>query len=215
MTPKIRILIADDHELVREGIKSRLTISGEMEICGEADNGKDAVKLYSEVSPDIVFLDISMPEMSGLEAAEKILAQDPESRILFLSIYDNPEYVNEALRIGAKGYLLKDVSREEMDIAVKAIHNGGTYLGSKVSQTFQPDRSAQATPQEKRCPYSLSTREKQVLTEIALGAKNKAIAEKLSISVRTVESHRLTLREKTGGGNAVELSRIASELGLV
>lgn len=212
MSKKIRIFIADDHELVREGIKARLTLDGEMTICGEADNGRDAVQQCQEVVPDIIFLDISMPEMSGLEAAQHILEHTPKSRIIFLSIYDNPEYVNEALRIGAKGYLLKDVSREEMDIAVKAIHNGGTYLGSKISQAFQPERLSGS---EERCRYNLSMREKQVLAEVALGSKNKAIAEKLNISVRTVESHRLTLREKTGGGNAVELSRIASDLGLV
>lgn len=212
MNDKIRIFLADDHELVRDGIKSRLTLSGEMVICGEAANGAQAVKACRETSPDVIFLDISMPEMSGLEAAKEILAEDENARIIFLSIYDNPEYVREALRIGAKGYLLKDVSREEMILAVKAIHNGGTYLGSKVSQTAM---SASQNQTNMTCKYNLSDRERQVLVEIANGSKNKTIAEKLNLSVRTVESHRLTLREKTGGGNAAELFRIASDLGLV
>ncbi|MDJ0614598.1 MAG: response regulator transcription factor [Rhizobiaceae bacterium] len=211
MSGSIRIFIADDHELVRDGIKSRLTLSGEMVICGEAENGARAVKLCKEISPDIIFLDISMPEMSGLDAAKEILENDPDARIVFLSIYDNPEYVREALRIGAKGYLLKDVSREEMTLAVKAIHNGGTYLGSKVSQSVVSGEQKQPAA----CKYNLSERERQVLIEIANGSKNKTIAEKLNLSVRTVESHRLTLREKTGGGNAAELFRIANELGLI
>lgn len=208
----IKIFIADDHELVRDGIKSRLTLSGEMEICGEAENGRIAVEKCKSLSPDVIFLDISMPELSGLDAARQILADNPEARIIFLSIYDNHEYVREALRIGAKGYLLKDVSREEMTLAVRAINNGGTYLGSKVSQNFtQLEQPSTA----KQCKYNLSTRERQVLIEVASGAKNKAIAEKLHLSVRTVESHRLSLREKTGGGNAAELTRIANEIGLI
>lgn len=212
MTDTIRILIADDHELVRDGIKSRLTLSAEMVVCGEAENGTQAVSLFNEISPDIVLLDISMPNMSGLEAATAILDQSPDARIIFLSIYDNPEYVREALRIGAKGYLLKDVSREEMALAVKAIHNGGTYLGSKVSQNILASSSDK---KPEACKYNLSDRERQVLIEVANGSKNKTIAEKLNLSVRTVESHRLTLREKTGGGNAAELFRIANELGLI
>ncbi len=208
----IRILIADDHELVREGLKARLSISSSMEICGEAESGIQAIVMDKELDPDITFLDISMPGMTGLETAEKILEQSPHRKIMFLSIYDNPEYIREALRIGAKGYLLKDVTREEMSSAVHAVHTGGTYLGSKVGQVFNATGSQGATPS---CNYNLSDRERQILIEIAHGSKNKAIAEKLNISVRTVESHRLTLREKTGGGNAAELFRIASELGFV
>lgn len=211
MSNKIRIFIADDHELVREGIKARLMLSGEMDICGEAANGDEAISGCADTDPDIVFLDISMPEKGGFEAGTEILKSDPNARIIYLSIYDNPEYVREALRIGAKGYLLKDVSREEMTIAVKAIYNGGTYLGSKVSRDL--DAAEPETFEE--CRYRLSDREREILVEIAKGAKNKTIAEKLNLSVRTVESHRLTLREKTGGGNAAELSRIASELGLI
>ena len=212
-SPKaIRILIADDHELVREGLKARLSISNSMEICGEAESGSQAIAMDRELDPDIIFLDISMPGMTGLEAAEKILQQSPHRKVMFLSIYDNPEYIREALRIGAKGYLLKDVTREEMNSAVLAVHTGGTYLGSKVGQAFN---SASDRHEKPKCQYNLSDRERQVLVEIANGSKNKAIAKKLNISVRTVESHRFTLREKTGGGNAAELFRIASKLGLV
>ncbi|MEL7428581.1 MAG: response regulator transcription factor [Pseudomonadota bacterium] len=212
MKAKIRVFIADDHELVRDGIKSRLLLSKNTEICGEATNGRDAISQCRDLLPDIIFLDISMPEVSGLDAAREILESHPELKVVFLSIYDNPEYVREALRIGAKGYLLKDVSREEMMIAVQAIYNGGTYLGSRISHDMAQSSTVEAA---QACKYKLSERERQVLAEIARGLRNKAIAEKLNLSVRTVESHRLTLREKTGGGNAVELSRIAAELKLL
>lgn len=208
----IKILIADDHDLVREGLVARLSISDNMEVCGEADNGISALQKAQSLKPDIIFLDISMPGMSGLEVAKKILSASPESKIIFLSVYDNPEYIHEALRIGAKGYLLKDISREEMMIAVNAVYNGGTYLGSKVAQAFD---SSSTQSQNTASNYKLSEREKEVLAAIALGDTNKIIAEKLSISVRTVESHRLAIREKTGGGNAAALFKIANELGLV
>ena len=208
---KIRILIADDHDLVREGLVARLNISENMEVCGEANNGLVALEKAQSLKPDIIFLDISMPKMTGLEAAEKILAASPDNKIIFLSVYDNPEYIHEALRIGAKGYLLKDISREEMNLAVTAVFNGGTYLGSKVAQAFDTKQTSDKPHNQ----YKLSERERQVLAEIALGVTNKEIAEKLKISVRTVESHRLAIREKTGGGNAAALFKIANELGLV
>ncbi|MEM7067346.1 MAG: response regulator transcription factor [Pseudomonadota bacterium] len=208
---KIRILIVDDHALVREGIKSRLQLSDSMEVCGEAGSAEEAIAKDKELEPDLIFLDISMPGMTGLEAAKAILGQSPYRKIMFLSIYDNPEYVTEALRVGAKGYLLKDVSKEEMSTAVNAVFSGGTYLGSKVGQNLQAEIKPDICESDQ---YNLSERERQVLSEIAKGSKNKIIAKKLNISVRTVESHRLTLREKTGGGNAAELFRIASELGL-
>lgn len=209
---KIRILIADDHDLVREGLVARLGISNTMEICGEASTGAQAYHMAKEHKPDIIFLDISMPGMTGLEAARKILIECPNAKIIFLSVYDNPEYVHEALRIGAKGYLLKDISREEMLLAVNAIYNGGTYLGSRVAQAFD-NKNSQSDNAENL--YKLSNREKEVLSQIALGVTNREIAEKLKISVRTVESHRLAIREKTGGGNAAALFKIADELGLV
>lgn len=208
----IRILIADDHDLVREGLTARLGLSKEMDICGEAANGKDAIALVERLDPDIIFLDISMPDMTGLEVAKSLLNSKAGRKIIFLSIYDNPEYVREALRIGAKGYLLKDISREEMIVAVKAVYNGGTYLGSKVTQLFDLDTSEKSG---KTCKYKLSEREREILFKIAKGETNKSIAEELNISVRTVESHRYAIREKTGGGNAADLARIADELGMV
>lgn len=208
---KIRILIADDHDLVREGLSARLALTDNVEICGEAASGLEVIEKSKVLDPDIIFLDISMPEMTGLEAAKSILEYTPDSKIMFLSIYDNPEYIHEALRIGAKGYMLKDVNREEMTIAINAIYNGGTYLGAKVAAAF----SSTVKQVELPSAYNLTGREKQVLSKIAKGDANREIANSLNISVRTVESHRMSVREKTGGGNAADLFRIANELGLV
>lgn len=209
----INILIADDHDLVREGLAARINISKNMNICCEVSNGFDAVTKANELKPDVVFLDISMPEMSGLDAAKEILKSDPNSKIVFLSVYDNQEYVHEALRIGAKGYLLKDISRDEMITAVNAVYSGGVYLSSKIAANMvtNPDENHKKA----ECQYNLSNREREVLVEIATGATNKEIAQKLDISVRTVESHRMAIREKTGGGNSAALFKIANELGLV
>lgn len=205
----INILIVDDHDLVRDGIKARIALSENIDVCGEANCGADAIKLATELKPDIIFLDISMPNMNGLEAAEKIIDTCPETKILFLSIYDNPEYIHEAFRVGAKGYMLKDVSREEMAVAVNAVHNGGTYLGSNIAEIFTQKISK---PETENCVYNLTNREREVLWLISKGSSNKEIAASLEISVRTVESHRMAIREKTGGGNAADLARIANTL---
>lgn len=207
----VKVMIVDDHELVRDGIIARLQLSENIAICGQAANGKEACLLARKLQPDVIFLDISMPEMNGLEAASQILSDCPSSKILFLSIYDNPEYVREAIKIGAKGYLLKDVTADEMLTALFAVHKGGTYLGSKVAYALTADSRDDATNEK----YNLTQREKEVLQGIAKGTSNKEIAEALSISVRTVESHRMSIREKTSGGNAATLSIIAQELNLL
>ncbi|MFK7902675.1 MAG: response regulator [Nitratireductor sp.] len=209
---KIRILIADDHDLVREGITARLSMTDDIDVCGEASNGPDVIAKAKELKPDIIFLDISMPKMTGLEAATQILKDTPNTKIIFLSIYDNSEYINEALRIGAKGYMLKDVSREEMALAMYMVYTGGTYLGSKVAASFGKEDSEENSDE---FDFNLTKREQEILRRIAEGTPNREIADSLNISVRTVESHRMSLREKTGGGNAADLFRIAKDLGLV
>ena len=209
-SPKIRVMIVDDHELVRDGIAARLQMNPDIVICGQASNGRDACMMARSTQPDVIFLDISMPGMNGLEAAREILENSPSSKILFLSIYDNPEYIREAIRIGAKGYILKDVSADEMLTALLAVHKGGTYLGSKLAIAL----TSEAPTDQGKEKYNLTQREKEVLQRIANGKTNKEIADELEISVRTVESHRMSIREKTGGGNAASLSIIAQELNL-
>lgn len=211
MTPTINLLIVDDHDLLREGIVARLSDVSNIKIIGQGRNGKEAIALCKEHEPDVLLMDISMPKMNGLEAAKEINLLGLKTRILFLSIYDDNEYVQEALRIGASGFVLKDVSKPEMLNAIKSVSEGAIYLGPKVAASLQS-----ATPQMsgKIKDYGLTNRERQVLSLIAEGHLNKEIAYRLDISIRTVESHRSVIRDKTGGGNAATLARIARQLGL-
>lgn len=211
---KIRLIIADDHDLVREGIHSRLVTEANIDVVGEAKNGREAIELCGLHEPDLLLLDISMPELNGLEAARIIRQDMPDVKILFLSVYDNEEYVQEALRIGANGFVLKDVSKAEMLNAIRMASQGATYLGPKLSKSLSQSMGAATNGQPCVSDYGLTNREKQVLSAISKGMPNKQIAEDMKISVRTVESHRMSIREKTGGGNAVMLTKIATELGL-
>lgn len=211
----IRLIIADDHDLVREGIHGRLVDEAGIDLVGEAQNGQQAIELCQSLSPDLVLLDVSMPELNGLETAKIIRRDMPDIKILFLSVYDNQEYVMEALRIGANGFVLKDVSKPEMLSAIKLVVSGGTYLGPKLSGSVVGSQDTPIVhPALQRNDYGLTNREKQVLAAISHGMTNKDIADQMNISVRTVESHRMSIRDKTGGGNAVMLTKIAAELGL-
>ncbi|MEP1209612.1 MAG: response regulator transcription factor [Rhizobiaceae bacterium] len=203
----VRLLIVDDHELVRDGIRARLESEQGLEIIGEAENGRQAVSLVEQLQPDLVMLDINMPEMNGLDAVEEIRDRDLPCNILMLSLYDNSEYVRRAIDLGTNGYLLKDVSQSEMAKAIKIAAKGGFYVSESLSHSLADEDGAND-------PYNLTDREREILAAIAAGKLNKQIAGELDISVRTVESHRSAIRQKTGGGNAAGLTRIAAELGL-
>lgn len=202
----VKVLIADDHELVRDGIRARFEGETKIEIVGEASNGKEAIELISQVDPDLILLDINMPEMNGFETLEKMRKLGLEQRVLFLSLYDNTEYVRRAKALGASGYMLKDVSQDEMIATIYKASNGGFWVNSSLDDCLnQPDSEM----------LVLTEREQEILTAIAVGKLNKQIAGELDISVRTVESHRSAIRQKTGGGNAASLAKIASDLGLL
>jgi DNA-binding NarL/FixJ family response regulator len=207
----IKLIIVDDHDLLREGISARLSDVAYVDIVAEGSNGQEAIDLCKQYDPDVLLMDISMPIMNGLEAAKKIKELGLRTRILFLSIYDDNEYIQEALRIGASGFVLKDVSKPEMLNAIKSVADGATYLGPKVAASLQTQSNEHAKTAE---AYGLTNREKQVLALIAEGHLNKEIAYRLNISIRTVESHRSAIRDKTGGGNAATLAKIARDLGL-
>ena len=202
----IKLLIADDHELVRDGIKARLEEEASIEIVGEAANGSEAIALMKELTPDLVLLDINMPELNGFETVEEMRKLHIKHKVLFLSLYDNKEYVRRAKVLGANGYMLKDVSQNEMIDTIKNAVRGGFHVTSELDDCF--DEAAEELP-------TLTEREQEVLAAIAVGKLNKQIAGELNISVRTIESHRSAIRQKTGGGNAASLAKIASDLGLL
>ena len=210
MKEKTRIVIADDHALVRDGIRARLELEESIEIVAEAEDGFQAIEKARNFQPDILMLDISMPKCNGLEAAEQIHTVSPGSRILFLSMHDNPEYVRAAVKSGASGFLLKDIGAIDMVKAIQTISQGGYYFSKNISvDALKPSEEKPANP------FNLTEREIEVLRGIALGKANKEIAGDLGIGVRTVESHRQRMRDKLGGGNAAQLTHMAMELGLV
>ena len=201
----ISLAIVDDHEMLRDGLKARFSDKPDFTIVGEGETGEDAIALYDNLKPDVLLTDIAMPDMNGLDAAATILDHNPKARIVFLSVYDDPQYVAEAMRIGAKGFVLKDVDKHEMCQAIRRVAQGGTYFANKALKALE-GRVTQ---------IDLTNREREVLREIAKGHSNKEIAHRLELSVRTVESHRSSIREKSGGGNAAALAKLADEMGLV
>lgn len=206
----LTIVIADDHALVRDGIRARLELEDNLKIVAEATDGNEAVTQTRLHQPDIVMLDISMPHCNGLEAARLIRQENQDCRIIFLSMHDNPEYVQAAMQAGANGFLLKDVCAQGMISAIASVAAGGFYFSKSVSLAALNEDADKSDN-----PYNLTDREMDVLTGIAQGKANKEIAGDLGIGVRTVESHRQRMRDKIGGGNAAQLTHIAMEMGLV
>lgn len=210
----IRVLVADDHALVREGIRHVLDAEPGIDVIAEAANGSDAVALAMQHRPDVVVLDITMPEETGLKAAARLREALPETKVLLLSMHDHLEYVREGMRIGTHGYILKDSAGEELRAAIRAVHAGGTFFSPAVVKrmTGAPPASDAAGA---AALESLTPRERDVLQGVANGLTNKAIAGELGISPRTVEAHRESLMRKLQIHNVAGLTRLAIEAGLV
>lgn len=210
-TRPIRILIADDHAVVRRGFRLILESQPGLEVIGEACTGHDAVAQAIALEPDLVILDVSMPELNGIEATRRIVEQVPRTRVLALSMHRDGVYVREMLRAGAKGYLLKDADDEALIDAVQAVARGDAYLSPSVADSVLTDYRRHVTN-----PLDLlSTREREVLQLISEGRTNKDIAQLLSLSVHTVDSHRSRLMEKLNLNSTGELVRFAIRNGLV
>ena len=212
----IRVLIADDHAVVREGIRHVLSSDIGFEVVGEAADGAEAVSLAKTLQPDVVVLDLSMPELSGLDAAARIRATMPDVCILILSIHDHEEYVLQSVRAGAHGYLRKDSSPAELRGAIRALYDGGSFFSAPVARTLSSALRNERLGEERQGRIAnLTARERDVLVEIARGATNKEIASRFGISVRTVESHRETVMKKLGVRGVASLTRLAIDAGLL
>ncbi|MBU2707174.1 response regulator transcription factor [Zooshikella marina] len=206
MDQHIRILLVDDHVLVQEGIRARLSQQSNLDVVAVASDGESALQKIENTAIDVVLMDISMPGMNGIQVLQHIKARYPDLVVLILTMHDNREYLLSALRSGASGYVLKDVSAAELINAIEVVFHGGTYLSRSVSQTLldtQPGTTASNTP--------LTPREQMVLTLLAEGECSKHIAAKLHISVRTVETHRQKIKRKLGINSTAELTRYAIE----
>jgi two-component system response regulator NreC len=207
----IRILLADDHSLVRHGFRMILAAQSDMEIVGEAGNGREAVELGEKLKPDVVVMDVTMPELNGIEATRRLIELSPRTRVLALSMHKDAVYVREILRAGARGYLLKDSADADLLAAVRAVAKGEGYLSPGVSDAVLSDYRRHVTD-----PLDLlTTREREVLQLIAEGKTNKDIATSLTLSVYTVEAHRGRLMEKLNLHSTGELVRFAVRSGLI
>ena len=202
----IRVLLVDDHQLVRDGLHSRLGETPGIEVVGEAGTGQEALALAASLQPDLVLLDIGLPDMSGLDVAAKLGEVAPGTRALMLSMYDNREYVLSALRAGAAGYVLKDATSKEIIAAIRAVAAGASYCSASLTTALATGGSE---------PPTLTEREREILILVAKGNSNKRIAQQLDVSVRTVETHRLNLRKKLGIETPAGLIRYALQQGWI
>ncbi|MDD1794876.1 response regulator transcription factor [Enterovibrio makurazakiensis] len=207
------LLLADDHVLLQDGLMERLSKQPQFTILGAANDGEAAIEKAIELKPDILLTDISMPKKSGLDVLSVLREKAPEIKVVILSMHNNKEYIMAAMRGGAKGYVLKDVSSLELVQALDIIANGGSYFSAGVSETLL--ESMNALEQKENDDNLPTPREKDVLVLIANGACNKTIARELDISVRTVETHRLRVKKKLGVTSTAGLVKYAIEQGWI
>ena len=214
MTSKpIRVLVADDHMIVRTGIRHVVESEPDFEVVGEAASGSEALSLASRLRPDVVVLDISMPDQSGLEVAASLRSTAGPPRVLILSMHDNPEYVLESVRAGAHGYLLKDTAGTELRNAIRAVCRGESYFSPPVARRLSA--AVRGEQESHHALDQLTAREREVLLGIVRGHTNKQIATDLGISHRTVETHRESLMRKLEIRTVAELTRFAIEAGVL
>lgn len=215
---KISIVLADDHILVRKGIKAMLESEDALSVIGEAGNGREALEVAKELHPDIIVLDIRMPEMTGIEAAAKLSEFSPTTKALILSMHDSEEYVLQSLDAGAYGYLLKDTDKAEFVKALKQIYAGNKYFSGAVSNVLANRLLGAKSPEKNTRPndqYHLTKREREILRMVINGTPNKEIADSLDKSVRTIETHRFNIMKKMSVNNAVDMVNKAVKENLV
>jgi DNA-binding NarL/FixJ family response regulator len=208
---KIRVLLADDHTILRKGVRMLLESESDIEVVGEARNGREAIERARTLKPDIVIMDVSMPELNGIESTRRICDESPHPSVIALSMHKDSVYVREILRAGARGYLLKDSEDDDLIRAIRAVYRGEAFLSPAVSDAVLTDYRKHVTN-----PVDLLTsREREVLAMIAEGKTNKEIAVALNLSVYTVESHRGSVMEKLNLHSTGDIVRFALRNGLV
>jgi two-component system, NarL family, response regulator NreC len=207
---KIRVLITDDHALFRQGIKTLLSAEPDMEVVGEASNGADAVTKAVELRPDLILMDIGMAGLSSFEATRQVKKNRPETKVLFLTMYDDEDYLVECMDVGAGGYVLKDSPAAQLLAAIRDVHRGGSYLSPRMlSQLVDDFRSRVKSATRLPRFATLTTREREVLKVLAEGSSVKEIAGSLNLSVKTVEAHKFNLMRKLDIHNKAQLVQYA------
>ena len=213
---RIRVLLADDHMIVREGLRALLEAEEDIEVVGEAENGRQAVQLIKRLRPDVVVMDIAMPLLNGLEVTRRIVKEVPATRVLILSAHGDDEYVRQVVLLGAAGYLVKQTSADVLGRAIREVHKGNTFFSPSIAKRLpnlssgSPDGRGAITMKA-----GLSSREVEVLQLIAEGKANKQVARELGISIKTVEKHRQHLMSKLDLHDTAGLTRYAIAAGII
>ena len=210
----ISILLADDHKIIRDGLKSLLEKQADMHVLAEAENGRDAVRLAHTVKPSVIVMDVSMPDLNGMEAARQLSAELPQSKIIALSMHSDKRFVAGMLKAGASAYLLKNSAFDELVDAIKAVLRGDTFLSPQIASVVIKDYVAKVSPESVSAAEILSSRERQVLQLLAEGKSTKEIAGELFVSVKTIESHRKNIMQKLNIFNLADLIKFAIREGL-
>lgn len=210
----IKILLADDHKITRDGLRALLEQQSNMNVVGEAENGREAVRLASELAPDVVVMDISMPELNGIEATRQIRGDLPDTKVIALSMYADRRYVVGMLKAGVSGYLLKNCAFDELVSAIEAVTHNESFLSPRIADTVMKDYAHILEQDETAGISALSAREREVLQLIAEGLSTRQIAERIHVSVKTVETHRQQIMKKLNAKSVAELTKIALREGL-
>jgi two-component system, NarL family, response regulator NreC len=213
---RIRVFITDDHQVLREGIRLLLEKVTDMELVGEAENGGDALAKISQLMPDIVLMDITMPLVNGLEATRQIKQKYPSIKVLILTMHETDQYLSEMLEVGASGYVVKTTTSGELISAIRSVYQGDIYLYPSIARMLVGDYLQRVKSGEEKTSYNgLTLREREILKYIAEDRQNREIGDLLNISVRTVQAHRAHLMEKLGAHDRTELVKYAIRKGMI
>ncbi|HSR10645.1 MAG TPA: response regulator transcription factor [Thermodesulfobacteriota bacterium] len=216
MTERQKIVIAEDHTILREGLRALLSSDPELDVVGEAEDGQEAIRVVEKFKPTLVLMDLSMPRMNGMDAIKEIKKRSPETKILVLTVHKTDEYIMATLQAGADGYVLKDSTNVELRLAIRNVLNGRFFISPGVSGKVIEGYLENKKPMKASTPWeTLTAREKGILKLIAEGYKNKEIADFLCISVKTVEKHRANLMQKLDLHSVSALTALAIEKGLI
>ncbi|NOQ25042.1 MAG: response regulator [Bacteroidales bacterium] len=207
---KIKIILVDDHQMFRDGVKSVLSDEENIDLVGEVGNAKDLYELLKTTNPDVIITDISMPDISGIELSKFVSENYPEINILILSMHTNEEFITKSLAAGAKGYLPKDTSMDELLEAINVIYKGENYFNKNISDTLLKSLISKSKPSKENIKNgTLTKREREIISHVVDGLSNKEIACKLFISIRTVDSHKNNIMQKLNLKSSVELVKYA------
>ena len=216
MEKKSRIVIAEDHTILREGLRALISLNPDLEVVGEAEDGREAIRCVEKMKPDLVLMDLSMPRMNGMDAIREIKKLSPKTKVLVLTVHKTEEYILATFKVGADGYVLKDATHSELKMAIKNVLSGKHYISPGISdKVLEGYLEGRKTLKTKTSWETLTQREREILKLIAEGYKNKEIADYLCISSKTVEKHRANLMEKLDLHNVQALTAFAIEKGLV